>query len=169
MDSSLEAETLKKILADVSEMYVETLGKPPQVYTDRYISRFLLVKLNIDVVLQEITIYRRRQKLSSTTDGSGLARLGAAYSTTLGRIKRQGAEEKARLVMAALIWISHAERPLKAAELCHALAVFHGPVNPLYPSRIPPSLPRPFRRSSLDNRRNLLDLLEFPASRGLFN
>ena len=125
MDSSLEAEILKKIPADVSEMYIKTLRKLPQACTNKYIYRFLLVKLNIDVVLQETTIHRRRQKLSSMTDGLGL---GAAYSTTLGRIKRQG-EEKARLGMATLMWISHAERPLKADELCHALAVEIGSPN----------------------------------------
>ena len=120
MDSSLEAEILKKIPEDVSEMYVETtLGELPHACTDRYISRFLLVRLNIDVVLQETTIHRRRQKLSAMTDGLGL---GDAYGATLDRIKRQGGE-KARLGMATLMWISHAERPLRADELCHALAV----------------------------------------------
>ena len=72
MDSTLEAEILKRIPEDVSEMYVETkLGTLPQACTDRYVSRFLLVRLNIDVVLQETTIHRRRQKLSSMTDGLG--------------------------------------------------------------------------------------------------
>ena len=59
------------------------------------------------------------------TDGSGLE---DAYGATLGRIKKQG-EEKARLGMAALMWISHAERPLKADELCHALAIEIGSPN----------------------------------------
>ena len=53
------------------------------------------------------------------TDGLGL---GDAYDATLGRIKGQGGE-KARLGIDALMWISHSERPLKADELCHALAV----------------------------------------------
>ena len=53
------------------------------------------------------------------TDGLGLE---DAYSETLSRIKGQG-EEEARLGMAALMWISHSERPLKARELCHALGV----------------------------------------------
>jgi len=127
MDSSLEAEILNKIPEEVSEMYVETaLGKLPEACTDRYISRFLLVRLNIDVVLQETTIHRRRQKLRAMTDGLGL---GDAYGATLGRIKRQGGE-RARLGMAALMWISHAERPLKADELCHALAIEIGLPNP---------------------------------------
>ena len=125
MDSSLEAEIMKKIPEDVSEMYVETtiLGKLPWACTDRYISRFLLVRLNIDVVLQETTIHRRRQKLGAMTDG-----LGDAYGSTLDRIRSQGGE-KARLGMAAVMWISHSERPLKANELCHALAVEIGSPN----------------------------------------
>jgi len=56
------------------------------------------------------------------TDGLGL---GDAYGATLDRIKGQGGE-KSRLGMAVLMWISHAERPLKVDELCHALAVERG-------------------------------------------
>ena len=52
-------------------------------------------------------------------DGVGLR---DAYGATLGRIKGQGGE-KARLGMAALMWVSHSERPLKARELRHALAI----------------------------------------------
>ena len=59
------------------------------------------------------------------TDGLGL---GNAYSATLDRIKGQGGE-KSRLGMAALMWISHAERPLNPDELCHALAVETGSPN----------------------------------------
>ena len=127
MDSSLEADILKKIPEDVSEMYVETatLLKLPHAFTNKFTSRFLLVSLNIDAILEETTIHRRRQKLSTMTDGLGL---GDAYGATLGRIKRQGGE-KARLGMATLMWISHAERPLKASELCHALAVEIGSPN----------------------------------------
>ena len=54
--------------------------------------------------------------------------LGDAYSTMLGRIMGQGGE-KARLGVAALMWVSHAERPLKPDELCHALAVDIGSPN----------------------------------------
>jgi len=53
------------------------------------------------------------------TDGSGL---GDVYGATIDRIKAQGGD-KSRLGMEALMWISHAERPLKADELCHALAI----------------------------------------------
>ena len=88
-------------------------------------SRFLLVSLNIDAILQETTIHRRRQKLNAMTDGLGL---GDAFGTTLDRIKGQGGE-RARLGMATLMWVSHAERPLKADELLHALAVGIGSPN----------------------------------------
>jgi len=52
---------------------------------------------------------------------SGLE-LGDVYGATIERIKAQGGD-KSRLGMTALMWISHAERPLRADELCHALAV----------------------------------------------
>jgi len=87
--------------------------------------RFLLVRLNIDAVLRETTIHRRRQTLSAMTHGLGLR---DAYGATLGRIKRQDGD-RARLSIAALMWISHAERPLKADELCHALSVEIGSPN----------------------------------------
>ena len=129
MDSSLEADILKKIPEDISGMYVEKMAFRKLLYlklsTNRYISRFLLVSLNIDAILQETTIHRRRQKLNTMTDGLGL---GDAYGATLDRIKGQGGE-KARLGMATLMWISHAERPLKPDELCHALAVEIGSPN----------------------------------------
>jgi len=127
MDSGLEADILKKIPEDVSEMYVKTATplKLPRTFTNKFTFRFLLVSLNIDAILEETTIHRRRQKLSLMSDGMGV---GDAYGATLSRIKRQGGE-KASLGMAALMWISHAERPLKADELCHALAVEIGSSN----------------------------------------
>jgi len=59
------------------------------------------------------------------TDGFGL---GDAYGATIERIKAQGGD-KSRLGMEALMWISHAERSLRADELCHALAVELGSKN----------------------------------------
>ena len=56
------------------------------------------------------------------TDG---LELGDVYGATIERIKAQ-AGDKSRLGMAALMWISHAKRLLKADELCHALAVKPG-------------------------------------------
>ena len=53
------------------------------------------------------------------TDGLGL---GDAYGATIERIKAQGGG-KSKLGMEALMWISHAERPLTVHELCDALAI----------------------------------------------
>jgi len=49
-------------------------------------------------------------------------KLGDVYGATIARIKAQNGD-KSRLRIAALMWISHAERPLQADELCHALEV----------------------------------------------
>ena len=121
MDSSLKAEILKKVPENISEMWVDATAPECclKLSADKIISRFLLVSLNVDAILRETTISRRRQKLNTTTDGLGL---GGVYGETLSRITGQG-EEKSRLGMAALMWISHSERPLKVDELCHALGV----------------------------------------------
>jgi len=121
MEESLEAEILEKILENMSDMYVgNNPGNPaPTLSTNRYASRFLLVSLNIDAILHESTISRRREKLNKMTNG---LELGDVYSATIERIKAQGGD-KSRLGMTALMWISHAERLLQADELCYALAV----------------------------------------------
>ena len=120
MDASLEADILEKIPETMSEMYVDNnTGNPPTLSANRYASRFLLVSLNIDAILHESTISRRREKLSRMPNGS---ELGDVYGATVERIKAQGGD-KSRLGMTALMWVSHAERPLQVDELCHALAV----------------------------------------------
>ena len=83
------------------------------------VSRFLLVSLIMDAVLEDATIHQRSQTLYKMTKGFGL---DDAYSTTLDRIREQRGN-RARLGMEALMWISCSVRPLKAEELCHALAV----------------------------------------------
>jgi len=87
--------------------------------------RFLLVSLNIEAILQESTIYRRRERLGKITGGLGL---GDAYGATIERIKAQDGD-KSRLGITALMWISHAQRPLRADDLCQALAVELGSTN----------------------------------------
>ena len=73
----------------------------------------------MDAILHESTIHRRRKRLSKMTNG---LELGDVYRGTIERIKAQTGD-KSRLGMAALMWITHAERPLRADELCYALAV----------------------------------------------
>ena len=73
----------------------------------------------MDAILAGATRYRRRQTLLKMTNGFSL---DDAYRTTLDSIREQeGHREK--LGITALMWISCSERPLKADELCHALAV----------------------------------------------
>jgi len=84
-----------------------------------FVPRFLLVFLSIKTILGEGTIYRRRQKLKAMKNGLDL---GGAYEGMIGRIMAQGGE-KARLGMAAMMWISHSKRPLQVNELCHAIAI----------------------------------------------
>ena len=83
---------------------------------------FLLVSLNMDAILGEITLHQRREKLDEMTKGEGL---GGAYAATLSRIKAQPGG-RSKLGMEVLMWVSHAERPLHVNELCHALGVEKG-------------------------------------------
>jgi len=84
--------------------------------------RFLLVSLNIEAILGEVTISGRRQKLEEMTKGQHLR---DAYAVTLDRMKAQK-EGRSALGMKALMWVSNAERPLDTSELCHALGVKKG-------------------------------------------
>ena len=89
------------------------------------ISSFLLVSLNIDAILGEITLHQRRKKLDEMTKGEGL---GDAYAATLSRVRAQQ-RSKSKLGMEVLMWVSHAERPLHVDELCHALGVEEGSID----------------------------------------
>ena len=89
------------------------------------VSSFLLVSLNIDAILGEITLHQRRKKLDEMAKGEGL---GDAYAETLSRIKAQQ-RSRSKLGMGVLMWISHAERPLHVDELCHSLGVEEGSID----------------------------------------
>ena len=79
--------------------------------------RFLLVSLNIEAILGEVTIHQRRKKLKETAQGNGL---GDAYTATLGRLKAQKGN-KSVLGWKVLMCVLYSERPLRTDELCHAL------------------------------------------------
>ena len=85
-------------------------------------SSFLLVSLNIEAILSELTLHQRRKKLDDMTKGDGL---GDAYAATLSRVQAQP-KSRSKLGMQVLIWVSHSERPLRVDELCHALGVEEG-------------------------------------------
>jgi len=89
------------------------------------IPSFLLVSLNIDAILGEITLHQRRKKLDEMTKGESL---GHAYAATLSRVKTQQ-KSRSKLGMEVLMWVSHTERPLHVDELCHALGVEEGSID----------------------------------------
>jgi len=82
-------------------------------------SRFLLVSLSITAILRETTLHKRKEKLQKMTSGLGLE---GAYTDTIRRIQEQS-ENRSKLAMQALMWISRSERPLRVNELRYALAV----------------------------------------------
>jgi len=99
MGSILEVGIPRKIPEDISDIYVHA-GSYLELSHDKYISRFLLVWMNIDAIVQETTIYCRLQRLNSITHSLVL---GDVYSAQLDPIKEQG-EEKAGAGMATLMW-----------------------------------------------------------------
>ncbi|RPA93307.1 ankyrin [Choiromyces venosus 120613-1] len=83
---------------------------------------FLLVCLNMDTILAEPTIYKRRQALQKMTKDPSLE---GAYNSTLDRIREQSGG-KCKLGIEALMWISRSVWPLKTDQLCQALGVESG-------------------------------------------
>ena len=84
--------------------------------------RFLLVSLNMDAVLAEVTVAQRKRKLAEMTRGNELS---DAYTATLTRLKAQKGN-KSKLGLKVLMWVVYSERPLQAEELCQALGVEMG-------------------------------------------
>jgi len=82
--------------------------------------RFLLVALNIEAILGETSVASRKEMLREV-EAAGVG-LDSVYFQTLQRIREQRGD-RSRLGMEVLMWVSHAERPLRIDELCHALAV----------------------------------------------
>ena len=131
MDKYLRADIVKMILDKMSDMWV---GVSPIdfVYLLTIVCRFLLVSLNIETILGEMTIGQRRKKLKDMAQGSGL---GDAYTATITRLKAQKGN-RPRFGLQALMWVLCSERPLGAEELCHALGVEIGSAE-LDPENIP--------------------------------
>jgi len=94
--------------------------------------RFLLVSLNIDAILGEVTVRQRRKKLKQMAQGNGLS---DAYMATLSRLKAQKGYRSV-LGLKVLMWVLYSERPLRSEELCHALGVEIGSED-LDPENVP--------------------------------
>ena len=91
---------------DVSSLVADRLCY--QEITNGCVSRFLLVPLNIDAILHESTIHRKRVRLNKMADE---LELGGVYSTTVEQIKEQDGDQSA-LGVEASMWIIHADCPL---------------------------------------------------------
>ena len=88
------------------------------------------MSLIMEAILREQKISARRDRLKKMMNS-----LGGVYGKMLGRVKAQD-ETKEKIGMAALMWVSHSERPLRVDELCHALAVKIGSAD-LDPENVP--------------------------------
>ena len=83
-------------------------------------SGFLLAVLQVQAIMNETSIGEMEEALDSMPQG-----LNDAFEGTLQRIQNQP-EKRKLLGMNTLMWISHARRPLKTAELSEALAIRPG-------------------------------------------
>jgi len=126
MNDSLRAEIMNRVSETISDVYATTIFCSSLELVLIVVPRFLLVSLNITAVLEETTIYDRREQLKTMTSGRGL---NDAYDVALDRIKGQTVG-KSKLGMAALMWISRSEQPMSPDELCHALGVQIGFTDP---------------------------------------
>ena len=118
MNNELRADIVRVILDKMSDMWVTALPLN-HLCLPTIVCRFLLVSLNIDAILGEVTIRQRRKKLEEMMRGNGLS---DAYIATLTRLKAQKGN-KPGLGLKVLMWVLYSERPLRAEELCHALGV----------------------------------------------
>ena len=118
MNADLSAEIMNQVSETISDLYVTAIFCSSLMRSLTVISRFLLVSLIIAAILDETTIYQRREQLKRMTSGQDL---GDAYGVTLDRIRQSGG--KSRLAIEALMWISRSEQPMSPEELCHALSV----------------------------------------------
>ena len=132
MNFDLLAEIMSWVLETIPHVHVTEIFCSRSEHSLTLAPRFLLVSLNIAAILDETTIYDRREQLRKMTNGCGL---GDAYGVTLDRIKAQS-EGKSRFGMAALMWLSRSEQPMSPDELCHALGVQIGTTDP-NPDKIP--------------------------------
>ena len=92
--------------------------------------------MGIEAVLGETSLARRKKMLERVATRG--VELDSVYAQTLQQIADQKGN-RSRLGMEVLMWVSHAERPLRIDELCHALAVEMDAAD-LDPENIPPQV-----------------------------
>lgn len=79
--------------------------------------RFLLAVLQFNNVVGQVTRQGVRQALQNLSGN-----LAEVYEKTIHKTRHQS-PDRCDLAMKALLWVAHAQRPLLASELRHALAI----------------------------------------------
>ncbi|KAK7013943.1 ankyrin repeat-containing domain protein [Favolaschia claudopus] len=122
-DLSLYVENQFKNFANLFQIFRDKpqLRKDIQLAIVKHIGgTFLLAKLHMDYLGAQPNIAGVQEALKTLS-----SRLDTAYGITMARINSQ-ADGLQKLAHRALMWITNAQRPLSAAELCQAIAIDNG-------------------------------------------
>ncbi|KAF8465532.1 hypothetical protein BDZ91DRAFT_820130, partial [Kalaharituber pfeilii] len=116
-EEDIRAYLVHKIQSDNKDAMNDHLSREIlEIIPKKAAGMFLLAALHIDMILDELTVTKRRSALSNLPPG-----LHAAYDRTIERMRES--LRRYDLGMKVLMWIYLAERTLKVIELQHALSV----------------------------------------------
>ncbi|KAF8461536.1 hypothetical protein BDZ91DRAFT_683925, partial [Kalaharituber pfeilii] len=119
-EEDIRAYLVHKIQSDNKDAMNDQLSREIlEIIPKKAAGMFLLAALHIDMILDELTITKRRSALSNLPPG-----LHAAYDGTIERMRES--PRRFELGMKVLMWIYLAERALEVIELQHALSVEDG-------------------------------------------
>ncbi|KAI5792287.1 hypothetical protein FPQ18DRAFT_23923 [Pyronema domesticum] len=131
MNDNLRTEILDKILDNADGM-------------------FLLPALQIQTVLDQTTIAKRRKALATMP-----TKLETAFDTTISRIKNQKSERSMQAID-VLKWTFLAQRPLEVIELRHALSVTIDP-GKMQPGTMPLAYNETLNWDNFSSEKSLID------------
>ncbi|KAF8463340.1 hypothetical protein BDZ91DRAFT_661409, partial [Kalaharituber pfeilii] len=119
-EEDIRAYLVHKIHSDNNDAMNEQLRREIlEILPKKAAGMFLIAVLHIDMILNELTIKKRRAALSNLPPG-----LDAAYNGTIERMRES--PRRYELGMKVLMWIYLAERALEVRELQHALSIEDG-------------------------------------------
>ncbi|KAF8463345.1 hypothetical protein BDZ91DRAFT_661411, partial [Kalaharituber pfeilii] len=119
-EEDIRAYLVHKIQSDNIDAMNDRLSREIlEIIPKKAAGMFLMAVLHIDMILNELTIRKRRAALSNLPPGRH-----AAYDRTIERMRES--PRRFELGMKVLMWIYLAERALKVIELQHALSVEDG-------------------------------------------
>ncbi|KAF8463330.1 hypothetical protein BDZ91DRAFT_313242, partial [Kalaharituber pfeilii] len=119
-EEDIRAYLVHKIQSDNKDAMNDQLSREIlEIIPKKAAGMFLIAALHIDMILDELTITKRRSALSNLPPG-----LHAAYDGTIERMRES--PRRFELGMKVLMWIYLAEEALEVIELQHALSVEDG-------------------------------------------